>query len=655
MWARNALFWSVVVVGALLVVDQLAPRGAKWDEASYRTAVRQVRRQAERLRSATDAIDAALRSMWQEAGVEPAPLADDLTVARRIALALVGTIPSLEEIRWFESLPDGLRLDMWTNRLLDDRRWADYMAERLARVFVGVDPGPFLVYRRRRFVVWLADQLYDGRPYDSIVRDLVESEGLWTDRPATNFLTVTIQPGENDHPNEAKLAGRVARAFLGMRIDCAECHDHPFDTWTQKDFHALAAFFGQVEQTLTGLRDGDRRYLFDDGGRQEPEPIEPRVPFDEELLPVAGRLRHRLAFWITHPENSAFARATVNRMWALITGRPLVEPVDALPRDGEVPPVLNVLAEDFVQNGYNLRRLIRLIVRCHAFRLESCLAPAPQTLANADSGVPSSDSETPRRSDFRPPADHESSANWQNALVGDGFRLGFPGHDGALAGLAMAQGSASRLPVVHRVTARLDGHPTAENSPGNKKTTAASRGTKRSEGAWPTAAAKKRSISERLATWAVFPVRHLLPEQLARSIIQAASLKTINHSSHIVIRTARLFDQDAFIRRYGDPGEDELRPSRDTITQRLLLMNGTLVREKVRATLFNASGLIAELAPDETKAIETAYLAVLTRRPTSGELQHFVHRLSSKKISRRQAMEDLFWALINSTEFSWNH
>ncbi len=143
---------------------------------------------------------------------------------RRLALALVGTVPSLEEIRQFEadSRPD--RLVHWTERYLRDTRFADYVAERLARAYVGVDDGQFILFRRDRFKAWLSEQIRKNRPYDHIVHDMIATDGVWTDRPAVNFLSAAYA---NDAFDENKLAGRTARAFLGQRIDCAQCHDIP--------------------------------------------------------------------------------------------------------------------------------------------------------------------------------------------------------------------------------------------------------------------------------------------------------------------------------------------------------------------------------------------------------------------------------------------
>ena len=127
---------------------------------------------------------------------------------RRLALALTGSVPSLEEIRRFEGRPEGTRIDAWIDELLRDRRCADYLAERLARAYVGTEDGPFILFRRRRFAAWLSDAILADRPYDAIVRDMIAGTGLWTDHPATNFVSVTFNP-EAGRPDAERLAPRV--------------------------------------------------------------------------------------------------------------------------------------------------------------------------------------------------------------------------------------------------------------------------------------------------------------------------------------------------------------------------------------------------------------------------------------------------------------
>jgi hypothetical protein len=249
MWARNLLFIGLILGGAGTLVQILFPRVTpRTAHADAPAAV-----QVADFRPTVERIDAAFAEMWQKQRLQPAESAPELTVARRLALGLMGTIPSLQEIRRFEA-QSGDRLQWWLDAILDDPRFHAYFAERLARAYVGTEDGPFILYRRRRFVSWLAEQVQHNRPYDQIVRDLIATQGLWTDRPAVNFISVTVEQANNNKPNPERLAGRVARAFLGLRLDCAQCHNHPYQKWKKKDFQGLAAFFGQVHSGAVASR-----------------------------------------------------------------------------------------------------------------------------------------------------------------------------------------------------------------------------------------------------------------------------------------------------------------------------------------------------------------------------------------------------------------
>jgi hypothetical protein len=365
MGTRDLLFVGLVFGGAAALASSLLP-GA--------TPVRAARRPAAQAPTpaappVAQEVDSELRREWTEAGVVPVRRAPELALMRRLALALAGTIPSLEEIRRFEARPEDRRVALWLDDLLADRRFADYFAERLARVYVGTEAGPFIQFRRRRFVTWLSDQIAENRPYDAIVRDLIADRGLWTDHPGTNFITVAVEPEKP--PNAEKIAARVSRAFLGARLDCAQCHDHPFGEWKQRDFQGLAAFFGQVHTGFSGVYDGKGEYEPNNRKTGKPEVAKPAVPFCQELLPEEGPRRQRLAQWVTDPRNPNLARATVNRVWALMFGKPLVEPVDDILSMGEPPPSLKILATDFGTHGYDLRRLIRAIAATEAFQRDS--------------------------------------------------------------------------------------------------------------------------------------------------------------------------------------------------------------------------------------------------------------------------------------------
>lgn len=481
---------------------------------------------------AARAVDRHIEAACEAASLQPNEPADALAVMRRLSLALTGTVPSLEELRATDALAGDERIDAHLDHLLEDRRFADHWAERLARAYVGTESGPFIVYRRRRLLYWLSDALASNMPYDELVTALVASEGLWTDRPETNFITA--------YDRDPKALGAAsARAFLGLRLDCAECHDHPFSHWKQSDFEGLAAFYAGVDQELFGIVDrGGPLTIEEPSG--ETRQVEAAVPFAPSALPTEGRSRERLATWITHPDNPYFAKAIAHRVWTLMFGQPLTQAVDDIEADPAIPGVLDELASDFSKHDHDLKRLVRVVARTEAFR---------------------------RRA----------------AGAGDGARL-----------------AASKL--------------------------------------------------------AAFPVTPLRGEQIAGALAQVSQLRTIDAESHILWRLMRAGTTSDFVERYGDRGRDELTPAEGTIMQRLTMMNGKVAAERTEANLMSAAGRIAGLAPSDEERVRLCFLVTLTREPTEGEMARFVGRLAGKdREPRREAIEDLLWALVNTTEFSWSH
>jgi hypothetical protein len=475
-------------------------------------------------------IDAAFEDLWRRKNLTPAPLTDDFTVARRLSLALTGTIPSLQDLRWLEQQPDGERLPRWTDRLLADPRCHDYLAERLARAMNSLAPAePFFMYRRRRFVAWLSERISKRTPYDEIVRECIATDGVWTEKPAVNFLT-----GHDVNPN--KLANRTARAFLGVRIDCAECHDHPFAAWKQADFRGLAAWYGNAELTWRGIVDTDGPALVEHPVSRQKEAVEPRAPFQKELLPAEGSPRSRLAAWVTHRDNKFFAKAAVNRMWQLLYGRGIVEPVDNLDGDPAAPEVLDLLARDFVEHNGDLHRLIRIMASLRAFRLQSAF---------------------------------ETEA------------------------------------------------------------------TEADESAF-----------------AAFPISRLRPEQAAASLVQVSRLFTIDDRSSTLLQLTAFGSQSDFIERYGDAGEEETTPQEGNIAQRLLMLNGEVVHQEIKADLATSARHLADLARDDEQLLDLAFRMTIGRTPSREERADMKALLATSQ-TREQAVEDILWALVNSTEFSW--
>lgn len=566
MWARNFLFILLCLAGLGMIASSLLDRNRIDTPNTFTGGQARLVSTSPPMKSdsaseewpqITSRINAEFEKHWQAQGLSHAEKANEFAIVRRLSLALTGTIPSVEEIRALERVKPEDRVEWWVAHLLEDRRFADYVAERLARAYVGTEDGPFILYRRRRFVTWLADHLHRNERYDKIVTELIADTGLWNASPAVNFVTVTAQQNKGNKPDEIRLAGRTTRAFLGMRIDCLQCHDDKLAKvtimedgqprgGTQQDFHHLAAFFGETQMQLTGVRDDPKlKYKYKYLHADTEEVVPPKVPYGQELFDGKGTRREQLARWVTNPKNKPFARATVNRIWALMFGKPLVNPVDDIPLEGPFPPGMETLAEDFIVHGYDLERLIRIIAASEVYQLDS----------------------------------------------GAEFEI-TPAHE---------------------------------------------------------------------EHWAVYPVTRLRPEQVAGSVVQSSSLPTINAQSHVFSQLGKFISTSQFVQRYGDLGEDEFIDRGGTIPQRLLMMNGELVKERSdNNPVQNASTRISMVTSDNEKAVETAYLATLTRRPSPQELAHFITRLNERfpekdPSSRSQKMEDMYWVLLNSTEFSWNH
>lgn len=324
-------------------------------------------------------LDAVLEREWAARGLTPSPEVDDLAFARRLWLDLLGTVPSLEELRALEASPPDGRRGRLIDQALADPRFASTLAEQLARVVVGANARPDdLLYRRRRLVDWLTQQVAAHRPWDALVRDLLTAEGLSTDTPAVNFVL-------SQERDPIKLAGRTARAFLGVRIDCAQCHDHPYAAWKQADFEGLAAFFARLEPNTPGVRDaaaGELELDPLDGAMMAPgrRQVAPAVPFDPGALPALAGERGRrraLAAWVTHADNATFTRAIANRAWAWLLGRGVVHPPDELDvTDPWSPALLDALEAGARAGGLDLERLVRAIVSTRAYALSSVL-PGP--------------------------------------------------------------------------------------------------------------------------------------------------------------------------------------------------------------------------------------------------------------------------------------
>jgi hypothetical protein len=330
-------------------------------------------------------IDAAVARLIQGAGLEASPICDDATFLRRVTLDLTGTLPTPAAVTAFladsardkrERTIDGLlanaafaarQAELWTDMLLED--------------FTGAEPQT--AFLRQRFRGWLEGDLRAGRGWDAIAADLLAGEGQSDQDPRVIYALDRGRTGPED------MAGSAARQLLGLRIDCARCHDHPFADTTQAEFHTLAAWFARTRVRGVPGKQGvfrvgeapvgeHRAALLDQSKRAfAPGFLATDAASASDLRPGATPERttatsRRVAFarWATSPDNPWFARAAVNRVWGRLFGRGLVEPINDLSAAAEAPaaPLLTELGRAFAADGFSLRDLYAALLRTRAYQ-----------------------------------------------------------------------------------------------------------------------------------------------------------------------------------------------------------------------------------------------------------------------------------------------
>lgn len=283
------------------------------------------------------------------------PQANDAAFLRRLRLDLTGTLPTPEEVDHYLKDTSAKKREALVDRLLKSDDFADYWTLRFSRM-LRVHSLPDDKQGVRTYTNWLRSAINDGMPLDKWAKELLTATGDTHETGPANFARMV-----GDARGQAEI---VSRVFLGARMQCANCHNHPLDRWTQDDYHGLAAVFAKIERgrivkfgtrgAVTNLRTGEAAI--------------PRIPglrdLDGDGDPLIG-----LSEWVTKKDNPYFARAMVNRLWRAMFGRGLVEPVDDLRATNPAshPKLLDRLAEDFVQHDYDLRHSLRLIALSRAY------------------------------------------------------------------------------------------------------------------------------------------------------------------------------------------------------------------------------------------------------------------------------------------------
>ncbi len=312
-------------------------------------------------------IDPFVWKKLQKMGLVPAELADDAAFLRRSTLDCLGTLPSPDEVRAFLADPASDKRAKWIDRLLARDEYADYWSLKWADILLVDreklgDRGAFELHR------WLRNQFAANRPYDEWVRELVTAAGDSGKSGPVNFYRATETPDA--------LARTVCQAFLGVRLECAQCHHHPFEKWSQEDYYSLASFFNGIERKPLAK---DRVLVFHAGYREMPIPESSRSvaarALDAQVSPrlTTGDPRIVLAEWMTAIDNPWFARLAVNRLWKHFLGRGLVEAEDDLrsTNPSTNPPLLDFLARRFVESKFDLKATMRLIMNSRTYQLSS--------------------------------------------------------------------------------------------------------------------------------------------------------------------------------------------------------------------------------------------------------------------------------------------
>ncbi|QDU11074.1 DUF1549 and DUF1553 domain-containing protein [Gimesia aquarii] len=499
-------------------------------------------------------IDQLIDQAKQREGVVSAPRSTDAEFMRRVSLDLSGKIPPVSELRLFLADPDPKKREKLINRLLDTPGFVVHFTN-IWRSILLPEAGTDLQARIQipEFEAWLRSQLRENTHYDEIVRQIINAPLAVNRNQAESDTSQGLTPRAYYIAKQFKpesLAASTSRAFLGVRIECAQCHDHPFDKWKQEQFWQYAAFFSNVTPAQQGGVGavlnvtevvGKPQIKIPDTNRLVEASFLDGVQPDWEQEQLNPRLR--LSEWVTSHENPYFAKATVNRVWSLFFGRGLIDPVDDFSASNLAthPKLLDLLAKKFQEHDYDLKYLIREITNSQTYQLTS------------------------RQTD-----PSQSRTEWYGKM----------------------------------------------------------------------------------------PTRGLTAGQIFANLIQATGFfQQTTEANGNLFGPGMNDPQTEIFELFKSDSESRLEP-RATILQALALMNGSFVtnatsleQSDVFTAIVDFPGLSVE------QKIEAFFLSALSRKPTDAESQRLADYVKSQasEEDRTHAYADLFWALLNSSEFLLNH
>jgi hypothetical protein len=315
-------------------------------------------------------IDVLAAEKWKKLGIEPSRPCDDATFLRRVTIDLCGRLPTVEESRAFLGSNVGDKRDRLIDQLLDSSGYPAYFAMKWGSILrnsnlAGADRASYAFHN------WLKDMIARNRPYDEFVRGIVAASGEWPDAPAINWFWQS----RDDQLHQ--VTADTAQVFLGLRFQCAKCHHHPYERWSQDDYYGLAGFFNRLGRKSFGEPPPYFSSAVNTINENNPltgKPIEPKfldgpiVKFSTEEDP-----RHGLVDWMAKPENPFFSKTFVNRLWGHFFGRGLVHEVDDLRETNPAsnPELLEALALEFRDHKFDMKHMVRLLVQSQVYQLSS--------------------------------------------------------------------------------------------------------------------------------------------------------------------------------------------------------------------------------------------------------------------------------------------
>jgi len=492
-------------------------------------------------------IDELVIAKLQALNVPPSPICTDGEFLRRAHLDTIGTLPTPDEVRAFLTDTDPLKRERLVETLLTRPEFVDYWTYQWSDLLLLT--GSRLRPRAlETYSDWIRERVANNLPWDQFAREVVLAKGSTFENGAANFYAL--------HQDPQDMCETVSMAFLGMSINCARCHDHPLEKWTNDDYYGMASLFARVRGKGWGgdFRGGDGNrtvFLAERGEVIQPRTGRPQLPrpLDGEAIPFEADIdrREHLANWLTSPDNPYFSRAIVNRLWANFLGVGLVEKVDDLRLTN--PPsndrLMAALADELVRHKYDLKSLMRLILTSQTYQRSSTTLP-------------------------------------ENASDERFYARFYP--------------RRLKAEVLLDAVADVTGVPTEfKDQP---------KGT--------------RAL------------------QLKDTAVASYFLDTFGRPERVLTCTCERSDE----------------PS---MTQVLHLANGKTLLEKLEAKEGRITKLVADNAPAD-RIGEELFLAALSRLPTEAEQAAIAGALSDVAESdRRAAIEDLFWSVLTSREFLFQH